>query len=95
MTDSQHPFGMRAERRLERVDELSDELLDALLEAAARPAGSALSRVVLRPGSGGAWTCEVLGLWPPVPSLDAVNLAWVDHVVSARRRSRPATAPSA
>jgi hypothetical protein len=87
MTDTQHPFGMRAERRLRALEVLGDDVLDAVLEAAARPAGSALSRVVLRPRGGvlgGApWSCECLGLWPPVPSLDGANLAWVDRVDAA------------
>ena len=51
MTDTLHPFGMRAERRAERVGALSDEILDALLAAAEQPA-AALSRVVLRPRGG-------------------------------------------
>ena len=87
MTDTQHPFGMRAERRVRTLDALSGETLDALLEAAAQPAGSALSRVVLRPRGGvleGApWAYECLGLWPPLPGLDAANLAWVDRVEAA------------
>jgi hypothetical protein len=92
MTDTQHPFGMRAERRLAHLDGLPDEQLDALLEAAGRPAGSALSRIVLRPGAGAAWSCEILGLWPPVASLDAGNLAWVDGAAAAAS-ARDAVSP--
>jgi hypothetical protein len=87
MTDTQQPFGMRCERRVHPLGGLPDDLLDAVLEAAARPSGSALSRVVLRPRGGvldGApWMCECLALWPPVPSLDAANLAWADRVEGA------------
>jgi FAD/FMN-containing dehydrogenase len=87
MTDTQHPFGMRAERRVRPVGALTDDLLEAVLQAAGRPAGSALSRIVLRPGGGvldgPAWSCECLGLWPPVASLDAPNLAWVEHADAA------------
>ncbi len=87
MTDTQQPFGMRCERRVRALDALDDNLLDGALEAAGRPSGSALSRVVLRPRGGvldGApWSCECLALWPPVPSLDAANLAWADRVEEA------------
>jgi hypothetical protein len=62
-------------------------VLDALLEAASRPTPSALSRVVLRPRGGvldgEPWSCECLGLWPPLQSLDAANLAWVDRAEAA------------
>jgi hypothetical protein len=69
------------------LDALSGDVLDALLEAASRPTPSALSRVVLRPRGGvldgEPWSCECLGLWPPLQSLDAANLAWVDRAEAA------------
>ena len=86
MTDTLHPFGMRAERRAERVGALSDEVLDALLAAAEQPA-AALSRIVLRPRGGvlegAAWEVECLALWPPVASLDRGNLAWLERASAA------------
>jgi len=43
--------------------------------------------VVLRPRGGvldgEPWSCECLGLWPPLQSLDAANLAWVDRAEAA------------
>src|SRR5215218_1827339 len=63
------------------------DVLDVLLEAASRPTPSALSRVVLRPRGGvldgEPWSCECRGLWPPLQSLDAANLAWVDRAEAA------------
>jgi hypothetical protein len=32
---------------------------------------------------GAPWMCECLALWPPVPSLDAANLAWAGRVEGA------------
>ena len=29
------------------------------------------------------WACQCVGLWPPVPSLDPGQLAWVDGCVEA------------
>ena len=82
MTDTLHPFGMRAERRSEPMGALSDEALDGLLAAADQPA-AALSRVVCRPRGGvleGApWEVECLAMWPPVASLDRGNLAWLQR----------------
>ena len=90
MTDVQHPFGMRSERRTCLVHALSDEALEAILAAAEQPA-AALSRIVLRPRGGvldGApWGCECLALWPPVASLDRGNVAWVDRAVDALARA--------
>ena len=83
MTDTLHPFGMRAERRARRIDALSDDELDALLAAAEQPA-AALSRLVLRPRGGllgsDGWEAECVAMWPPVASLDRGNLAWLERV---------------
>jgi hypothetical protein len=90
MTDVQHPFGMRSERRPRLVHALSDDVLEAVLAAAERPA-AALSRIVLRPRGGVLdgvpWECECLALWPPVASLDRGNVAWVDNAVDALDRA--------
>ena len=90
MTDTHHPFGMRAEHRTRPLRGLSDETLEAVLAAAEQPA-AALSRIVLRPRGGvldGApWDCECLALWPPVASLDRGNVAWVDNAVDALDRA--------
>ena len=45
------------------------------------PAAS-LSYVFLRPLRAG-WACQCVGLWPPVPSLDPGQVAWVDGFVEA------------
>jgi FAD/FMN-containing dehydrogenase len=86
MTDTLHPFGMRAERVTRPVGSLSDELLDALLAAAEQPA-AALSRLVLRPRGGrlegDPWEAECLAMWPPVASLDRGNLSWLERVSAA------------
>jgi FAD/FMN-containing dehydrogenase len=86
MTDTQNPFGMRAELRTTALDTLPDDLLEAIVEASERPAPT-LTRITLRPGGGALqgprWGCEVLGLWPPIESLDQGALAWLDHTSSA------------
>ena len=50
------------------------------------PAAS-LSYVFLRPLGGAladaGWACQCVGLWPPVPSLDPGQVAWVDGFVEA------------
>jgi len=79
--DLHHPFGMRADWRSGTIGALSGDVLDAALEAASAPA-SALSYLLLRPLRDG-WAYDCLGLWPPLPELDAGNEAWVDRVVSA------------
>ena len=83
MTDTLHPFGMRAERRTRRVDALSDEVLDALLAAAEQPA-AALSRLVLRPRGG---LLEAMGGRPSASrcglrsrASTGGNLAWLERV---------------
>ena len=86
MTDTLHPFGMRAERVTRPAGALSDELLDALLAATEQPA-AALSRLVLRPRAGrlegDPWEAECLAMWPPVASLDRGNLSWLERVSAA------------
>ena len=81
MTDTQHPFDMRAELRADTLDALEDDVLEAIVAAADRPA-AALARVTLRPRGGalgGApWNYECLGMWPPVDSLDRGMAEWVD-----------------
>jgi hypothetical protein len=86
MTDTLHPFGMRAERVTRPVAALSDEALEGMLTAAEEPA-AALSRLVLRPRGGvlegAAWEAECLALWPPVATLDRGNLSWLERVATA------------
>jgi FAD/FMN-containing dehydrogenase len=89
MSDSRIPYGMRLHRRTAPLRELPDQGLDAVIEAADRPAAS-LSHVLIRPlggvvgkETGAAWAHECIGLWPPLPSLDAGNIDWVDGVALA------------
>jgi FAD/FMN-containing dehydrogenase len=79
--DLHHPFGMRADWRSGTIGAPSEHVLDSALEAASAPA-SALSFLLLRPLRDG-WAYDCLGLWPPLPDLDAGNEAWVDRVVTA------------
>ena len=89
MSDSRIPYGMRLHRRTASLRELPDDGLEAVIEAADRPAAS-LSHVLIRPlggavgeDDGAAWAHECVGLWPPLPSLDAGNIGWVDGVAAA------------
>jgi FAD/FMN-containing dehydrogenase len=85
MTDLQHPWGMRALRRAGRLSGLPDATIDAVLSAVDTPAAT-LSRLTLSPlagDEGAGWAFECLGLWPPVPALDAGSFAWVTGVERA------------
>ncbi len=98
MTDLQNPWGMRTYARSGVLDELRDEAIDAALAAAHAPA-AALSHLLLRPLGGaldrldaattgaptpvGGWAYECRSLWPPLPTLDAGNIAWADAVAGA------------
>jgi FAD/FMN-containing dehydrogenase len=89
MSDARLPYGMRVHRRTAPLRELSDDGIEAVIEAADRPAAS-LSHVLIRPlggavagKDGAAWAHECIALWPPLPSLDAGNIGWVDGVVAA------------
>ncbi len=88
MWDDSHPEGTREHVRRAYVSELTDARLDAVVERANLPAAS-LSYVFLRPLGGAvtdpdaAWACECVGLWPPVPELDAGQIAWVDGLAEA------------
>ena len=66
--------------------ELPDEAIDTVIARANLPAAS-LSYVFLRPLGGAldvaGWACQCVGLWPPVPSLDPGQVAWVDGFVEA------------
>jgi len=79
--------GLEADDRHDGRGREDADVLDVLLEAASRPTPWALSRVVLRPRGGvldgEPWSCECRGLWPPLQSLDAANLAWVDRAEAA------------
>ena len=79
--DLHHPFGMRAAWRSGTFPALTDAILDAALDAAnSRPRRSPY--LLLRPLRDG-WAYDCLGLWPPLPALDAGNEAWVDRAVAA------------
>jgi hypothetical protein len=88
ISDSRIPYGMRLHRRTASLRELPDDGLEAVIAAADRP-GASLSHVLIRPlggavGEDGAtWAHECIGLWPPLPSLDAGNIDWVDGVARA------------
>ena len=84
--DTSNPPGARAHLRDAFLGELPDEAIDTVVERANLPAAS-LSYVFLRP-LGGALdvsgrACQCVGLWPPVPSLDPGQVAWVDGFVEA------------
>ena len=84
--DTSNPPGVRAHLRDAVLPELPDEAIDAVVARANLPAAS-LSYVFLRPLGGAldvaGWACQCVGLWPPVPSLDPGQVAWVDGFVEA------------
>jgi hypothetical protein len=86
MWDASNPPGVRAYLRDGSLSELTDERIDTVVERANLPAAS-LSYAFLRPLGGAlpeaGWAYHAVGLWPPVPALDAGQLAWVDGFVDA------------
>jgi FAD/FMN-containing dehydrogenase len=97
MWDDSHPEGTRSHDREVRVRDLPDDCLDAAIARADLPAAS-LSYLFLRPLGGvlpEGWACHCVGLWPPVPALDAGQIAWVDGLAEALTSARPAPAPRA
>ena len=98
MSDLRNPWGMRVNQRRGFLGEFSDEALIALLEAVDEPA-SGLSQLLLQPlghprptddgvgmafdFAGASWGFQCTSLWPPVPSLDRGNIAWVDRATLA------------
>ena len=66
--------------------ELSDDCIDTVLARANLPAAT-LSYVFLRPLGGAVttsgWAYDCVGLWPPVPTLDPGQVAWVDGFADA------------
>jgi hypothetical protein len=86
MWDASNPPGVRAYLRDGRLPELTDSGIDAVVERANLPAAS-LSYAFLRPLGGAlpesGWAYQCAGLWPPVPALDAGQVAWVDGFVDA------------
>jgi hypothetical protein len=100
MTDTWHPPGTRGRFRAGLLRELPDEALGAAIDAADRPAAS-LCRVLLRPLGGAiaageevpaadalrdaSWAFQCTGQWPPLASLDAGNIAWVEQIGTALR----------
>ena len=84
--DTSNPPGVRAHLRDASLRELPDDAIAAVVARANLPAAS-LSYVFLRPLGGAldvaAWACHCVGLWPPVPSLDPGQLAWVDGCTEA------------
>jgi FAD/FMN-containing dehydrogenase len=84
--DTSNPPGARAHLRDASLAELPDEAIDTVVARANLPAAS-LSYVFLRPLGGAldvaGWACQCVGLWPPVPSLDPGQVAWVDGFVEA------------
>jgi len=88
MWDASNPFGARAHLRSGVVRELSDDCIDTVLARANLPAAT-LSYAFLRPLGGAVaipnadWGYECVGLWPPVPTLDRGQIAWVDGFADA------------
>jgi FAD/FMN-containing dehydrogenase len=86
MWDDSNPEGARSHVREVPVRELTDACLDAAIARADLPAAS-LSYLFLRPLGGAlpedGWACHCVGLWPPVPALDAGQIAWVDGLADA------------
>jgi FAD binding domain len=85
--DTSNPPGTRVRLASALLAELSDESIDALVARANQPAAT-LSYVFLRPLGGAlatdaAWEGQCVGLWPPVPALDAGQIAWVDGFAQA------------
>jgi hypothetical protein len=84
--DTSNPPGVRARLRDSVLPELPDEAIGTVIARANLPAAS-LSYVFLRPLGGAldvaGWVCQCVGLWPPVPSLDPGQVAWVDGFVEA------------
>jgi hypothetical protein len=91
--DTSNPPGVRARLREAALRELPDEAIDTVVARANLPAAS-LSYVFLRPLGGvldvAGWACQCVGLWPPVPSLDPGQVAWVDGFAAAVEPFRPA-----
>jgi hypothetical protein len=81
MWDAGNPAGVRAYLRSASLRELSDGAIDVVIERANLPA-AALSYAFLRPVATG-WAYQCVGLWPPVPTLDAGQIAWVDGFADA------------
>jgi hypothetical protein len=92
-----NPIGTRSYLRGAFMHALSDDTLAAAVERANRPAAS-LSYLFLQPlggalaGTAGElalnipdapWAYHAVGLWPPVPSLDDGQRAWVDGLAEA------------
>jgi FAD/FMN-containing dehydrogenase len=88
MWDASNPFGARAHLRSGLVRELSDDCIDTVLARANLPAAT-LSYAFLRPLGGAVtvpnagWAYDCVGLWPPVPTLDPGQVAWVDGFADA------------
>jgi hypothetical protein len=84
--DTSNPPGARGHLRAGLLRELPDERIDAVVARANLPAAS-LSYVFVRPLGGAletpGWAYRCVGLWPPVPSLDPGQVAWVDGFASA------------
>jgi hypothetical protein len=85
MWDDSNPEGAHSHVREVFVRDLPDARLEAMIARADLPAAS-LSYLFLRPLGGvlpAGWACHCVGLWPPVPELDAGQIAWVDGLVEA------------
>jgi FAD/FMN-containing dehydrogenase len=96
--DAGNPPGTRVHVRAGFLRELSSAGLDAAVELADQPA-AALSYVFLQPLGGALaripadamalciprapWAYRAVGLWPPVPALDAGQAGWVDGFAAA------------
>jgi hypothetical protein len=84
--DTSNPAGARGHLRAGFLRELPDDCIDTVVARASLPAAS-LSYVFLRPLGGAleipGWAYQCVGLWPPVPSLDRGQVAWVDGFASA------------
>ena len=98
--DDSNPVGTRAYLRGAFLRRLSDAGVAGAIARADMPAAS-LSYVFLQPLGGALariqademamripdapWAYHCVGLWPPVPSLDDGQLAWVDGFAEAMR----------
>ena len=97
MWDDSNPVGTRSYLRGAFLHRLSDATLAAAVERVNRPAAS-LSYAFLQPLGGAVartgdemalnipdapWAYHSVGLWPPVPSLDDGQRAWVDGLAGA------------